>query len=83
MLESVTRCPSVFFDTISSGVLVNKFSTDLGVLDNTLFTFFMYILRCPTLVLVSFVNVFQINTYLIAPVSFLLLISILLFGYTS
>ena len=34
MLESIIRCPSIFFDKNPSGILVNKFSTDLGVIDN-------------------------------------------------
>jgi ATP-binding cassette, subfamily C (CFTR/MRP), member 4 len=36
MIESIVRCPGKFFDTTPSGILVNKFSTDLGIIDNTM-----------------------------------------------
>ena len=36
MIEAIVRCPGKFFDTTPSGILVNKFSNDLGILDNTM-----------------------------------------------
>jgi ATP-binding cassette subfamily C (CFTR/MRP) protein 4 len=33
MLNSILRSPASYFDSTSSGVLINKFSNDLGVLD--------------------------------------------------
>ena len=36
MIESIIRCPSKFFDKNPSGILINKFSTDLGVIDNNI-----------------------------------------------
>jgi len=36
MLQSILRCPTKFFDKNPSGNLVNKFSTDLGTIDNIL-----------------------------------------------
>jgi ATP-binding cassette subfamily C (CFTR/MRP) protein 1 len=36
MIHGLVRCPSSYFDTTPTGRLVNKFSNDLGILDNTL-----------------------------------------------
>ena len=36
MINSFVYTPMNFFDTTPSGILVNKFTTDLGVLDNSL-----------------------------------------------
>jgi ATP-binding cassette, subfamily C (CFTR/MRP), member 4 len=36
MVEAIVRSPARFFDITPSGTLANKFSTDLGVIDNAL-----------------------------------------------
>jgi len=36
MIHGLVRCPSSYFDVHPSGRLINKFSNDLGILDNTL-----------------------------------------------
>jgi ATP-binding cassette subfamily C (CFTR/MRP) protein 4 len=36
MIHGLVRCPSSYFDVTPTGRLVNKFSNDLGILDNTL-----------------------------------------------
>jgi len=36
MMFGIVRSPGSFFDNTPSGVLINKFSNDLGILDNTL-----------------------------------------------
>ena len=36
MIEAVVRSPASFFDDTPSGVLTNKFSNDLGIIENTL-----------------------------------------------
>lgn len=36
MVESTIRSPSHFFDATPSGILMNKFSNDLGIIDNNL-----------------------------------------------
>jgi len=36
MIHGLVRCPSSYFDITPSGRLINKFSNDLGILDNTL-----------------------------------------------
>ena len=34
MIHTIVRCPGSFFDKTPSGQLINKFSNDLGVIDN-------------------------------------------------
>jgi len=36
MINGIVRSPCDFFDSTPSGRLTNKFSNDLGILDNTL-----------------------------------------------
>jgi len=36
MINGIVRSPASFFDTTPSGMIINKFSNDLGVLDNSL-----------------------------------------------
>lgn len=36
MINAIVRSPGSFFDTTPSGILTNKFSNDLGVIDNGL-----------------------------------------------
>lgn len=36
MVDAIVRSPGHFFDVTPSGVLINKFSNDLGILDNSL-----------------------------------------------
>jgi hypothetical protein len=36
MIHGLVRSPSTFFDITPTGRLINKFSNDLGILDNTL-----------------------------------------------
>ena len=36
MIEAIVRSPGSFFDSTPSGILVNKFSNDLGVIENYL-----------------------------------------------
>ena len=37
MVQAIVRCPGKFFDKTPSGNLVNKFSNDIGIIDNVLF----------------------------------------------
>ena len=36
MMNGLVRSPSTYFDVTPSGTLINKFSNDLGILDNSL-----------------------------------------------
>lgn len=42
MLNSLLRSPSSFFDSTPSGMLINKFSNDLGLLDRSLAPAFFF-----------------------------------------
>ncbi len=36
MVNGIIRSPAAFFDSVPSGILVNKFSNDLNILDNSM-----------------------------------------------
>jgi len=36
MISGIVHSPCEFFDVTSSGMIINKFSSDLGILDNSL-----------------------------------------------
>ncbi len=38
MIRAIMRSPASFFDSTPSGILINKFSNDLGVIDSSLIT---------------------------------------------
>jgi len=44
MIFGIVRSPGFFFDQTPSGVLINKFSNDLGILDNSLSQTFLDVL---------------------------------------
>lgn len=61
MIHGMVRCPSSYFDTTPTGILINKFSNDLGILDNTMSFVFTDMIEGPVICLVMFVNIFEIN----------------------
>jgi len=67
MIHGLVRCPSSYFDTTPTGRLINKFSNDLGILDNTLSFVFVDMIDGPIISLIMLVNVFQINLLFIPP----------------
>ena len=67
MIYGLVRCPSSYFDTTPTGRLINKFSNDLGILDNTLAFVFIDIIEGPIITLIMIINVFQINILFIPP----------------
>lgn len=81
MVEGIVRSPVSFFDSISSGTLINKFSNDLGVIDHSLFYSFVYSLEGITIFLVAAVNLCQINSLMIVPTLFVVIGAIWLFAY--
>lgn len=56
MIESIIRCPASFFDKNPSGILVNKFSTDLGVIDNNIIIGLWEVIQGPILIVVALAN---------------------------
>ena len=67
MVHGLVRSPSYFFDITPTGRLNNKFSNDLGVMDNTLAFVLTDSLEGPIVSIVLLVNVFTINVYFLIP----------------
>ena len=81
MIESIVRCPGKFFDTTPSGILINKFSNDLGILDNTMIFGLVDAMEGPIIILVAVINICQINLYFIIAGVILLVVAITYFIY--
>jgi ATP-binding cassette subfamily C (CFTR/MRP) protein 4 len=81
MLNSILRSPSSFFDSTPSGVLINKFSNDLGLLDKALAEAFFYNFEAPCSVIITLVNICQIYPLFIPAAVGIMLISVLFFFY--
>ena len=81
MIESIIRCPGKYFDNNPSGILVNKFSTDLGVIDNNMIFGLFDAVEGPIMITIALVNLCQINLYFIIPAVLLLVVAILFFVY--
>ena len=82
MLKMIVRCPGNFFDKTPSGQLTNKFSNDLGVIDNTMIFGIYDALEGPAMILVTIVNLCQINPFLIIAIAIILIIAIWFFFYS-
>ena len=67
MIHGLVRCPSSYFDTTPTGRLINKFSNDLGILDNTMSFVFTDMIEGPIISLIMLANIFQINLLFIPP----------------
>ena len=76
MIHGLVRSPCSYFDQTPSGRLTNKFSNDLGILDNNLVFVLTDSLEGPIICIILIVNVFQINL-LFLPLGFLNLLFII------
>ena len=81
MINGIVRSPASFFDTTPSGMIINKFSNDLGILDNTLSTFMGDLFRGPALSLVALVNVCILDVFFIPPTIVIVICVFLFFAY--
>ena len=81
MVEAIVRCPGKFFDTTPSGILVNKFSNDLGILDNTMIFGLIDTVEGPLMILVAIVNLCQINVYFLIAAVAVFVVAVLFFIY--
>ena len=81
MVNGIVRSPGAFFDVTPSGVLINKFSNDLGILDNSLAICLIDTLEGPTSILIAMVNIAQIYLYFIPAVVVIFVIAIVFFNY--
>ena len=82
MLKMIVRCPGNFFDKTPSGQLTNKFSNDLGVIDNTMIFGLIDAIEGPAMILIAIVNIAQINPFLIIAVVIILIIAVWFFFYS-
>ena len=67
MIHGVVRSPSSFFDQTPTGELTNKFSNDLGILDNNLTFCFLDLIEGIILCLIIFGNTFAIDLFFLIP----------------
>lgn len=81
MLFGMLRSPIKFFDTTPTGRLINRFSNDMSILDNTLASTLTDTIEGPILSLVMLVNVFQIVPFFIIPSGVNLILLTLWFFY--
>ena len=82
MLQSLIRCPGKFFDTTPSGKLINKFSNDIGIIDNILYFALIDALEGPVLIIVAIINVCEINIYFLIAATIISIIAICFFNYS-
>lgn len=81
MINGIVRSPGCFFDSTPSGVLINKFSNDLGLLDNSLSNTMVDMLEGPALTLVALINICQIDVYFIPSTLIIVTCVFLFFSY--
>ena len=67
MIHGLVRSPTSFFDVTPIGQLTNKFSNDLGIMDNALAYCFMDVVEGLLVCSILFVNVFAIDIFFIIP----------------
>ena len=67
MIHGLVRSPCTYFDQTPTGQLTNKFSNDLGVLDNALAFNLVDIFEGPLIMCVLLVNIFSIDLFFLIP----------------
>ena len=67
MIHSLLRSPSHYFDLTPTGQITNKFSNDLGILDNTMAFVLNDVIEGPIRSVVLFVNIVTIDTFFLIP----------------
>ena len=82
MVKAIVRCPGSFFDKTPSGQLINKFSNDLGIIDNTMIFGLIDAIEGPIIIFVALANLFQINQFFIIVVVIILIFAIWFFYYS-
>ena len=81
MITGLIRAQMSSFNMNSTGKLINKFSNDIGLLDNVLFFVFIDVIEIPIATAVALTNIFQINIYLIIPGSLGIVVLVFYFNY--
>lgn len=81
MIHGVVRSPSWYFDVTPTGRLNNKFSNDLGIMDNMLPFVLTDAIEGPIITIVLFINVFTINLFFLIPGILNIIFIIFYFNY--
>lgn len=81
MVNGIVRSSGPFFDVTPSGTLINKFSNDLGILDNSLGLALMDMMEGLIYVVIAMVNICQFYLYFIPVVIVILIIACLFYLY--
>ena len=81
MIHSVVRSPCSYFDVTPSGTLNNRFSSDLGILDDNLAASLSAYVEGPISILVVMISICQAYVYFIPIVFSLMILSILFYKY--
>ena len=82
MIDFFLRGPTSFFDLTPTGLLTNKFTTDLGVLDNSLIIAFIDSLEGPILLGVAIGNMIHVDPWFAIPCGILAIIIFAFFLYS-
>jgi ABC-type multidrug transport system fused ATPase/permease subunit len=82
MIDSIIRSPATFFDNNPSGILTNRFSTDLGIIDTNIIFSLWDSVEGPFIIIIAIVNICQINIYFLIPAVILLTIVVVYFKYS-
>ena len=67
MIHGLVRSPTSFFDVTPIGQLTNKFSNDLGIMDNALAYSLVDVIEGFLVCSILFINVFTIDIFFIIP----------------
>ena len=67
MMHGLVRSPSYYFDLTPTGQITNKFSNDLGILDNTLGITMIDCMEGPIISIIMLVNIFTIDLFFLIP----------------
>lgn len=81
MIHRLVRSPCSYFDITPSGRLNNKFSNDLGIMDNLLAFFLVYSIEGTITCLILIANVFSINLYFLIPGIFIIIFVVAFYLY--
>ena len=82
MVDAVLHSPASFFDTTPSGVLINKFSNDLGLIDYFFFFPLNFSVAGPITVAISLLYISVISIYFLIPSVLAVIGSLLFFNYS-
>ena len=81
MISGLIKAPSRYFDVTHTGVLINNFSNDMGILDQILPILIIDVVEGPTIILLFFANIASVDLYFIATGLIALVLFVLIIWY--